>query len=65
MLDVITNELVNGDKVKLVNFGEFLIKNRAGKKGFNPYYRKSVDIPPCKEPSFVAGKVLKEIINKE
>ena len=62
ILGTIKNELINGNEVKLVDFGVFRVKHRAAKKGYNPYYQKSVDIPACNEPCFDPGKELKEII---
>ena len=62
ILDVISEELIKHNEVKIVDFGVFRVKHRAAKKGYNPYYKKSVDIPECDEPCFDPGKELKEII---
>lgn len=62
ILDVISEELVKHNEVKIVDFGVFKVKHRAPRKGYNPYYQKSVDIPECDEPCFDPGKELKDII---
>ena len=62
ILDVISNELALGNEIKFVDFGVFRVKKRAPRKGYNPYYQKSVDIPACNEPCFDPGKLLKEQI---
>ena len=65
LLNTIQEELINNGSVKIVDFGHFKVVQRAGRKGYNPYYQKSVDIPPCLEPVFVAGKAFKEKIVQE
>ena len=35
-IDVITESLVEGDKVQLVGFGSFEVRKRAARKGRNP-----------------------------
>ena len=62
MLDSITEELINGGKVKFVDFGVFEVAKRAPRKGFNPRTREEIIIPACKEPVFKPGKELKETI---
>lgn len=62
MIECIIEQLEKGEDVLLVNFGRFCVVQRGARKGFNPYYRKSVDIPPCKAPVFKPGKVLLETI---
>ena len=61
----ITEELLNGGKVKLVDFGSFEVVKRAPRKGHNPHTGEIFDIPSCNEPVFKTGKALKELINRE
>ncbi|MCT4584545.1 HU family DNA-binding protein [Peptostreptococcaceae bacterium AGR-M142] len=57
--------LVSEEKVQLVGFGTFEVKQRAARQGRNPRDPKQViDIPASKAPVFKAGKGLKEIVNK-
>ena len=63
-LDVITEALVDGDKIQLVGFGLFEVKERAARIGRNPRTKESMEIPASKAPSFKAGKALKDAIAK-
>lgn len=57
--------LVEGDKVQLVGFGTFEVRERAARQGRNPRDPQQViEIPASKAPVFKAGKGLKEIVNK-
>lgn len=63
MMDVIMESLANGDKVQLIGFGTFEIKERAARKGHNPRTGEEIDIPAAKVPTFKAGKVFKEAVS--
>lgn len=63
-LDVITTAMMEGDKVQLVGFGSFEVKNRAERLGRNPKTKEEIKIPASKIPTFKAGKALKETIAK-
>ena len=62
VIDVITEALVKGDKVSLVGFGTFEVKNRSARNGINPRTKEAMPIPASKLPSFKAGKALKEAV---
>ena len=64
-VDVVTNALVEGDKVQLVGFGSFEVRKRAARKGRNPQTKEEIKIPASKAPVFKAGKALKELVNKK
>jgi len=59
----ITNSLKEGNEVRLVGFGTFLITNRAATIGRNPRTGESIQIPAKKVPKFRPGKSLKETVN--
>ena len=59
-VDVITESLVEGDKVQLVGFGSFEVRKRAARKGRNPQTKEEIKIPASKAPVFKAGKALKD-----
>ena len=64
-VDVVTEQLKEGEKVQLVGFGTFETRERAARQGRNPRDPQQViNIPASKAPVFKAGKVLKEAINK-
>ena len=56
--------LVKKDKVQLIGFGTFEVKERSARKGRNPQTGKEIDIPASKNPVFKAGKALKDAVNK-
>lgn len=65
LLDIITEAIKKGDKVQLVGFGTFEVKQRAARKGHNPQTKEEIKIPATKAPVFKAGKALKELVNKK
>jgi DNA-binding protein HU-beta len=56
--------LKKGEKVQLVGFGTFEVRQRAARKGRNPRTKEEIKIPASKAPVFKAGKALKETVNK-
>ncbi|MBR4554001.1 MAG: HU family DNA-binding protein [Ruminococcus sp.] len=64
VIDVISDALTNGDKVTLVGFGTFEVRERAAKEGINPLTKKPIHIDAKKVPAFKAGKALKDAVNK-
>ena len=61
-LNAITDALKAGDKVQLVGFGLFDVKERAARMGRNPKTKEAIEIPASKAPLFKAGKALKDAI---
>ena len=61
-VDAVTEALKNGDKVQLVGFGSFEVKNRAARTGRNPHTKEEIQIPASKVPVFKAGKALKDTV---
>ncbi len=57
--------LKSGEKVQLVGFGTFEVRDRAARKGRNPQTKAEIKIPASKAPVFKAGKALKEMVNKK
>ena len=60
VLDTISETLAKGDKVQLVGFGTFEIRERKAREGRNPSTGEAIKIPASKAPAFKAGKALKE-----
>lgn len=58
----VTDALKKGDKVQLVGFGTFEVRERAAKQGRNPKTGASMTIPASKVPAFKAGKALKDSV---
>ncbi len=60
VLDSISDGLVKGDKVQLVGFGTFEVRNRKAREGRNPATGEKIKIKALKVPAFKPGKALKE-----
>lgn len=63
-VESVEEALVNGDKVQLVGFGSFEVRERAARKGRNPQTKEEIMIEASKAPIFRVGKALKERVNK-
>jgi len=60
----VEESLAGDDKVQLVGFGTFDVRERKARKGRNPRNPEQViDITASKAPVFKAGKALKELVN--
>ena len=64
VFEAIEEALVAGDKVQLVGFGTYAVKERAAREGRNPKTGESMTIAASKVPAFTAGKALKDAVNK-
>lgn len=64
VLESVTKALTDGEKVQLVGFGTFEVRERAAKQGRNPKTGETMEIPASKLPAFKAGKALKEAVAK-
>ena len=63
-VEAVTAALKKGDKVQIVGFGAFDVKERAARVGRNPQTKKEIKIPASKVPQFKAGKALKDAVAK-
>ena len=61
-LNAITAALKDGDKVTLVGFGTFEVRERPERKGRNPQTGAEITIVASKLPAFKAGKALKDAV---
>lgn len=62
LVEVIAKALKKRDKVALVGFGTFQVRERAARTGRNPKTGAPLKIKASKTPSFKAGKALKDSI---
>ncbi|WP_028117517.1 nucleoid-associated protein HU-beta [Ferrimonas senticii] len=62
-IDAITDTLKSGEKISLVGFGTFEVRERAERTGRNPQTGKEIKIAAAKIPAFKAGKALKDAVN--
>ena len=63
-LEAVTASLVKGEKVALVGFGAFEVKERAARVGRNPQTKEEITIPAARIASFKVGKALKDAVAK-
>ncbi|MGD6968002.1 HU family DNA-binding protein [Rossellomorea vietnamensis] len=63
VLQNIEETLAKGDKVQLIGFGNFEVRERSARKGRNPQTGEEMEIPASKQPAFKPGKALKDSVN--
>lgn len=59
VLSSVTETLAKGEKVQLIGFGTFEVKERAARDGRNPFTGEAIKIEAAKRPVFTAGAALK------
>ena len=64
VISSITDALKKGEKVSLVGFGTFEVKERKEHMGLNPKTKEPMMIPASNAPTFKAGKALKDAVNE-
>ena len=64
VLETIISALEDNEKVQLVGFGSFEVKERAARIGRNPKTKEAIEIPASKAPVFKPSKALKDILAK-
>ncbi|MDN2452279.1 HU family DNA-binding protein [Lactobacillus sp. UCMA15818] len=62
VFETIQTTLAEGEKVQLIGFGNFEVRDRAARKGRNPQTGKEIQIPASKVPAFKPGKALKDAV---
>lgn len=62
VFESIQTALAGGEKVQLIGFGNFEVRERAARKGRNPQTGKEIDIAASKVPAFKPGKALKDAV---
>ncbi len=63
VFETITETLAKGEKVQLVGFGTFEVRERAAHTGHNPSTGAEITIPASKAPAFKAGQGFKNALN--
>ena len=62
LFETISNTLAKEEKVQLIGFGTFEVRERSARKGRNPQTGEEIDIAASKVPAFKPGKELKEAV---
>lgn len=63
IIGCISDTLVSGEKVQLVGFGTFEVRDRKEKEAINPATKEKIHVPAKKAPVFKAGKALKDAVD--
>lgn len=63
VFSVISDSLTKGDKVQIIGFGTFEVRQRKAREGRNPRNNEPIQIEATKTPAFKAGKQLKYLVN--
>ena len=63
-IGAVETALAKGEKVQLVGFGAFEVKERNARVGRNPKTKEEIQIPASRVPVFKAGKALKDVVAK-
>ena len=59
-IESVQTSLKKGEKIQLVGFGSFEVRQRAARTGINPRTKETIKISASKAPVFKAGKALKD-----
>jgi len=65
VFDIIKSTLEEGDKIKIAGFGNFIVKEKADRRGRNPQTGEEITISARKILTFKPSQVLKAAINKQ
>ena len=61
-ISTVGDALKAGDKVQLIGFGTFEVRNRPARTGLNPRTKETIKIAASKAPAFKAGQALKNLV---
>ena len=62
---VIKDTLCEGENVKILGFGNFVVKDKNSRKGRNPQTGEPIIIPARRVLTFKSSQLLKNLINEE
>ncbi|WP_428911913.1 HU family DNA-binding protein [Niallia sp. Krafla_26] len=62
LFETISNTLAKEERIQLIGFGTFEVRERSARKGRNPQTGEEIDIAASKVPAFKPGKELKEAV---
>lgn len=62
IIEVIVNQVKEGNEVGIVGFGTFRVQQRKERQGRNPQTGESIKIKASRTPAFRAGKGFKEAV---
>lgn len=63
LLETITDQVKQGEKVSITGFGNFELRERGARTGRNPQTGEKMEMAPSKAPAFKPGKAFKEAVS--
>ena len=63
-VETVEETLAKGEKIQIIGFGNFEVRERAARKGCNPQTNEVIEIAASKVPAFKAGKAFKDVLYK-
>jgi DNA-binding protein HU-beta len=63
VIETIKDTLSKGEKIQIIGFGSFEVRDRKERKVISPATKKEILVPASKVPAFKAGKALKEAVD--
>ena len=63
-MNVVVDAMKKGEKIQLIGFGNFEVRERAAREGVNPRTGDKIKIAASKVPAFKAGSALKDAVAK-
>lgn len=63
MIATVEETLKKGEKIQLVGFGTFELKEKPARECINPTTKQKVKVAACKNPAFKMGKAFKALFN--
>jgi integration host factor subunit alpha len=64
VFDLVKKTVARGEKIKLAGFGNFVVKEKATRRGRNPQTGEEIEISSRKILTFKPSQVLKSAINE-
>ena len=65
VFEIIQDTLINGEEVKIANFGNFEVRQKKSRKGRNPQTGEALEISARKVLSFKPSVMLKRELNRK
>ena len=65
VFDIIKETLAEGEKVKISGFGNFLVRDKAARKGRNPQSNEEIIISRRRVVTFKPSQVLRAALNED
>ncbi|CFX52276.1 Histone-like bacterial DNA-binding protein [Syntrophomonas zehnderi OL-4] len=62
VVETIQQALANGEKVQIIGFGSFEVRDRKERTVISPATREEITVPATRVPAFKPGKSLKEAV---